>query len=123
MASTLLKVVQYVLSMGPTVMLPIVIFIMAMCLGVKISRALRSSLTIGMGFVGIFLVFSLLVDSLGPAALDMVHQTGINLPVVDLGWTPLAAIAWASRIAPFVVPLTIIINIVMLTLTGLKLWI
>ena len=120
MASSLLKIVQYVLGLGPTVMLPIVIFIMAMCLGVKFSRALRSALTIGMGFVGIFLVFGLLVDSLGPAALDMVKETGINLPVVDLGWTPLAAIAWASGIAPFVVPLTIVINIVMLTFNWTK---
>ena len=120
MAETLLKAVQYILGMGPTVMLPIVIFIMASCLGVKLSRALRAAMTIGMGFVGIFLVFGLLVDSLGPAALDMVKETGINLPVVDLGWTPLAAIAWASRIAPFVVPLTIIINIVMLTFNWTK---
>ena len=40
MAETLLKAVQYILGMGPTVMLPVVIFIMAMCLGVNLGYRL-----------------------------------------------------------------------------------
>lgn len=120
MADKLLEIVQYILGFGPTVMLPIVIFIMAMCLGVKFGRALRSSLTIGMGFVGIFVIFDLLGTSLGGATSDLVEHAGINLPVIDLGWPPLAAIAWGSPIAPFVIPMTIIINIVMLTLNWTK---
>ncbi|OWF87058.1 PTS galactitol transporter subunit IIC [Yersinia intermedia] len=112
--------VQFILGLGPTIMLPIIIFIMAICLQTGFSRALRSALTIGMGFIGIFLVFGLLVDTLGPAAKAMVNHTGIDLPVVDLGWTPLAAIAWASQIAPFVVPMTIGINVLMLTLNWTK---
>ena len=120
MADKLLEVVQYILGFGPTVMLPVVIFIMALCLGVKIGRAIRSSLTIGMGFVGIFVIFDLLGTSLGSATSDLVEHAGIHLPVIDLGWPPLAAIAWASPIAPFVIPMTIIINIVMLTLNWTK---
>ncbi|EOD4284829.1 PTS galactitol transporter subunit IIC, partial [Klebsiella oxytoca] len=42
--------------------------------------------------------------------------TGISLPVVDLGWPPLAAITWGSPIAPFVIPLTMLINVAMLAL-------
>ncbi len=120
MMDKLFSAVQYILGLGPTIMLPIIIFIMALCLQIEFSRALRSALTIGIGFIGIFLIFGLLVDSLGPAAKEMVNHTGIDLPVVDLGWTPLAAIAWASQIAPFVVPMTIGINIMMLTLNWTK---
>ncbi|WP_447876798.1 PTS galactitol transporter subunit IIC [Serratia fonticola] len=120
MMEKIFAAVQFVLGLGPTIMLPIIIFIMAMCLQTGFSRALRSALTIGMGFIGIFLVFGLLIDNLGPAAKEMVSHTGIDLPVVDLGWTPLAAIAWASQIAPFVVPMTLGINILMLTLNWTK---
>lgn len=116
MINSIYGAIQYLLGLGPTIMLPIIIFIMALCLRTGFSRALRSALTIGMGFIGLFLVFGLLVDQLGPAAKDMVLNTGINLPVVDLGWTPLAAIAWASQVAPFVVPLTLGINVLMLTM-------
>lgn len=120
MTDKLLEGIQYILGFGPTVMLPIVIFIMAICLRVKLGRAVRSSLTIGMGFVGIFVIFDLLGTSLGSATKDLVEHAGINLPVIDLGWPPLAAIAWASPIAPFVIPMTIIINIVMLTVNWTK---
>jgi PTS system galactitol-specific IIC component len=120
MMDKVFSAVQFILGLGPTIMLPIIIFIMAMCLQTGFSRAIRSALTIGMGFIGIFLVFGLLIDNLGPAAKDMVQHTGIDLPVVDLGWTPLAAIAWASQVAPFVVPMTIGINILMLTLNWTK---
>lgn len=120
MMEKMYSAVQFILGLGPTIMLPIIIFIMAICLQTGFSRALRSALTIGMGFIGIFLVFGLLVDTLGPAAKAMVNHTGIDLPVVDLGWTPLAAIAWASQIAPFVVPMTIGINVLMLTLNWTK---
>ncbi|EEM4482706.1 PTS galactitol transporter subunit IIC, partial [Salmonella enterica] len=49
-------------------------------------------------------------------AQAMVERTGISLPVVDLGWPPLAAITWGSPIAPFVIPLTMLINVAMLAL-------
>lgn len=55
-------------------------------------------------------------SNVGPAAQAMVERTGISLPVVDLGWPPLAAITWGSPIAPFVIPLTMLINVAMLAL-------
>ncbi|EDW9396707.1 PTS galactitol transporter subunit IIC, partial [Salmonella enterica subsp. enterica] len=60
--------------------------------------------------------FDILTSNVGPAAQAMVERTGISLPVVDLGWPPLAAITWGSPIAPFVIPLTMLINVAMLAL-------
>ncbi|EAO0631571.1 PTS galactitol transporter subunit IIC, partial [Salmonella enterica] len=77
---------------------------------------LRSSLIVGIGFVGIYAIFDILTSNVGPAAQAMVERTGISLPVVDLGWPPLAAITWGSPIAPFVIPLTMLINVAMLAL-------
>lgn len=115
-AHTLYNIVQYILGFGPTVMLPLVLFILALCFKVKPAKALRSSLTVGIGFVGIYAIFDILTSNVGPAAQAMVERTGINLPVVDLGWPPLSAITWGSPIAPFVIPLTILINVAMLAL-------
>ena len=115
-AHTLYNIVQYILGFGPTVMLPLVLFILALFFKVKPAKALRSSLTVGIGFVGIYAIFDILTSNVGPAAQAMVERTGINLPVVDLGWPPLSAITWGSPIAPFVIPLTILINVAMLAL-------
>lgn len=108
--------VQYILRFGPTVMLPLVLFILALFFKIKPAKALRSSLTVGIGFVGIYAIFDILTNNVGPAAQAMVEQTGINLPVVDLGWSPLSAITWGSPIAPFVIPLTMLINVIMIAI-------
>ncbi|EPW2531613.1 PTS galactitol transporter subunit IIC [Salmonella enterica subsp. enterica serovar Bareilly] len=115
-AHTLYTVVQYVLGFGPTVLLPRVLFFLALFFKVKPAKALRSSLIVGIGFVGIYAIFDILTSNVGPAAQAMVERTGISLPVVDLGWPPLAAITWGSPIAPFVIPLTMLINVAMLAL-------
>ena len=115
-AHTLYTVVQYVLGFGPTVLLPLVLFFLALFFKVKPAQALRSSLIVGSGFVGIYAIFDILTSNVGPAAQAMVERTGISLPVVDLGWPPLAAITWGSPIAPFVIPLTMLINVAMLAL-------
>ncbi|EAS5186966.1 PTS galactitol transporter subunit IIC [Salmonella enterica] len=115
-AHTLYTVVQYVLGVGPTVLLPLVLFFLALFFKVKPAKALRSSLIVGIGFVGIYAIFDILTSNVGPAAQAMVERTGISLPVVDLGWPPLAAITWGSPIAPFVIPLTMLINVAMLAL-------
>ena len=64
----LLAVVQYILNMGPTVILPITIVVLGMIFRIKFTKALKSGLTIGIGFVGINLVVNLLTSTLGPAA-------------------------------------------------------
>lgn len=115
-AHTLYTVVQYVLGFGPTVLLPLVLFFLALFFKVKPAKALRSSLIVGIGFVGIYAIFDILTSNVGPAAQAMVERTGISLPVVDLGWPPLAAITWGSPIAPFVIPLMMLINVAMLAL-------
>ena len=55
-----LDVVQFILGLGPTVMLPIVITIIGMAFGQGFKKAFRSGVTIGVGFVGINLVIGLL---------------------------------------------------------------
>ncbi|TQS52587.1 PTS galactitol transporter subunit IIC, partial [Salmonella enterica subsp. enterica serovar Typhimurium] len=99
-----------------TVLLPQVILFLELFFNVKPAKALRSSLIVGIGFVGIYAIFDILTSNVGPAAQAMVERTGISLPVVDLGWPPLAAITWGSPIAPFVIPLTMLINVAMLAL-------
>jgi galactitol PTS system EIIC component len=43
---------------------------------------------------------------------------GLNFPVLDVGWPPLAAITWASPLAAISIPMVIVANLAMLA-TGL----
>lgn len=114
LTQTLYDIVQYILGFGATVMLPLVIFVLALVFRIKPAKAFRSALVVGIGFVGVFAFFSLMGEQIGPAAQAIVERTGLSLPAVDLGWAPLSAITWGSPIAPFAIVLTLLINLVML---------
>lgn len=105
---------QGFLALGATVILPVAIFLLGLFFGQKPGRAFRSGLTIGVAFVGIFLVIDLLVLNLGPAAQAMVERLGVSLNVIDVGWPASSSIAWASVVAGFIIPLGLLVNVVML---------
>ncbi|WP_041087541.1 PTS galactitol transporter subunit IIC [Jeotgalibacillus soli] len=110
----MVEFLQAFLALGPTVILPVAIFLIGIGFGQKPGKAFRSGLIIGVAFVGIFLVVDLLVSNLGPAANGMVDRFGIELNVIDVGWPGAAAMSWASPIAAFIIPLALLVNVIML---------
>lgn len=115
-----LGVIQYIVDLGPTVMLPLVIIIIGLCLRRGPGRSLQAGLTIGVGFVGIGLVVSLLTESLGPAAQAMAENFNLGLTVVDVGWPGTAPMAWASPMGLVAIPVAIAVNIIMLVIRGTR---
>lgn len=113
-ATQLNNVVQAFLGMGATVMLPIILFIVGVCFKMKPGQAFKSGLTVGIGFVGINAIIGILTANVGPAAQAMVKNAGLHLSAADVGWPALSAITWGLPIAPFVIPLTILIDIIMI---------
>ncbi|MGH7004921.1 MAG: PTS transporter subunit IIC, partial [Alphaproteobacteria bacterium] len=101
-------------TMGPTVLLPIVIFIIALVLGARVGRAFRAAITIGVAFIGINLVLGLMLTSIGDVAKAIVTNTGIQRDIVDVGWPSAAAIAFGSSVGLWVIPIAIAVNIVLL---------
>lgn len=109
-------VIQYIVDLGASVMLPIVILILGLILGQGIGKSLRAGITIGIGFVGINLVISLLTENLGAAAESMAENFNLGLNVVDLGWPGTSPMAWASELGLIAIPVAIGVNVVMLLL-------
>lgn len=109
-----LSVIQYLVDLGPAVMLPLIMIIISLCLKQGIGKSMQAGLTIGVGFVGIGLVVGLLTDALGPAAQAMAQNFDLGLEVIDLGWPGTAPMAWASSLGLVAIPVAIGVNIVML---------
>ena len=107
-------IMQYIVDMGASVMLPIVIAILSIIVGVKPSKAVRAGLMIGVGFVGLGLIVGLMNSELGPAAQAMSQRFGLSLSIVDQGWPGISPVTWKSSIALVAIPLCILINIIML---------
>lgn len=109
-------VINYIIDMGASAMLPLVIAVLSIIVGVKVGKAVRAGLMVGVGFVGLDLIVSMMNDNLGPAAQKMSENFGLSLNVVDIGWPGMSPITWASSIATIAIPLAIAVNIVMLVL-------
>lgn len=107
-------IVQAILGVGSTVLIPIFIAILGLIFGMKPSKALLSGLYLGTGFIGMSLAINQLTAAVSPAAKALAKNTGINLPVVDFGWTGASAITWAWPLAFAFFAVELGINLVML---------
>ncbi|WP_048648672.1 PTS galactitol transporter subunit IIC [Nitratireductor soli] len=101
-------------TLGATVLLPIVIFVIAVVLGARVGKAFRAAVTIGVAFIGINLVLGLMLGSIGDVAQAIVTNTGIQRDIVDVGWPSAAAIAFGSSVGLWVIPIGIAVNIALL---------
>ena len=109
-----MQVLQYIVDLGATVVIPIVIFIVGLIFGNGIGKSLKSGISVGIGFTGISLVISLLTDNLGKAAEAMAKNFHLGLNVVDVGWPGTSPLAWASNLGLVAIVVSIIVNAIML---------
>lgn len=108
-------------NLGNTVTLPIVIAVLGLILGMKWTRAIRSGVIVGVGFISINLVVGLLMDSIGPAALAMTQRLGLeHLNSIDLGFAPPAAIALSTDVGMAIIPIVFALNVILLLTRSTK---
>ncbi|AWV73144.1 PTS galactitol transporter subunit IIC [Latilactobacillus curvatus] len=111
---TITNGLQWFVNLGASVMLPIILFIFALFFKIKPSKAFKSGLTIGIGFIGLNLIIGLLTKNLGPAAQDMVKNFGLHLGTIDIGWPAASAIAYGTVLGSLAIPVGVLANVVLL---------
>ena len=111
----LLAPFQFLNDAGSTVMMPIILTIFGCVLGAGFGKSLRAGLTVAVGFIGLNLVIGQVFGGqLVPAVNALVEKFGFSLDVVDVGWPAAAAIAFASQVGVFIIPLGLAVNIIMI---------
>lgn len=108
--------VQSLISLGPSVIMPVIMFVLALVFGLKVTKSIRSGLLVGAGFVGLNLVVGLLGTSLGTAAQAMVKRIGTDLSIYDAGWPVASTIAWMIPASALMIPLVLLVNAALLAL-------
>ncbi|MGM9749050.1 MAG: PTS galactitol transporter subunit IIC [Candidatus Cryptobacteroides sp.] len=108
------KVFSYIIGLGAAVMMPIIFTILGVCIGIKFSKALKSGLLVGVGFVGLSVVTSLLTSTLGPALEKVVEIYGLQLKVFDMGWPAAASVAYNTSVGALIIPVCLGVNLLML---------
>jgi galactitol PTS system EIIC component len=96
------------------VMLPLIILIIAAIIRMPVRDALLSALKLAAGFAGIFIAFEFFIENINPAVKSLAETRNLDLPILDVGWPPLAAITWASPVTHLSIPIIIAINVLMI---------
>jgi len=107
---------SYIIALGAAVMMPIIFTILGVCIGIKFSKALKSGLYVGVGFVGLGVITGLLTSSLGPVLNKVVEIYGLELNVFDMGWPAAASVAYNTSVGAFIIPVCLGVNLVLLLL-------
>ncbi|MGF7059454.1 PTS galactitol transporter subunit IIC [Brassicibacter mesophilus] len=108
------QVVDYILSLGSNVFVPLVLFIIGLVFGIGILKSIKTAATVGVGFVGLGLVIGIISEKLTPAVNLMVERFGLNMTVIDVGSGTAAGIAFSTAIGALIIPVVFGVNVLML---------
>ena len=113
-------IVNYVLDLGAAVFVPLIMFLISILARLKLSKAVKAALTLGVAFSGMTLVVNYMTDAISPAAKSMSKLFHLSLNAIDQGWPGVAAITWSYKTAFLFFPLLLVINFIMLTFNWTK---
>jgi len=92
------QVFSYIISLGASVMMPILFTIIGLCIGLKFGKSLKSGLYVGVGFVGLGIVTALLTNNFGDPLSEISRIYDLQLKVFDMGWPAAAAVAYNTAV-------------------------
>ena len=104
----------FLTGLGAAVLIPIIIFTIAMTMGQTFRKSLVAALTFGAAFVGLNLMIGLLINSVAPATTAMVEATGIKKDILDVGWPVASGIAFSTKAGALIIVVSLTVNFVML---------
>ena len=108
------QVFSYIISLGASVMMPILFTIIGLCIGLKFGKSLKSGLYVGVGFVGLGIVTALLTNNFGGPLSEISNLYNLQLGVFDMGWPAAAAVAYNTAVGALIIPICLGVNFLML---------
>ena len=95
------------------VFVPIIMFIINLAFKVPAKKAFIAALSAGVGLEGFSLVIGSYGSVINPVINQMITNTGINLPVYDLGWPNTSVVAYSTEAGMVFIAICIILQVVL----------
>ena len=108
------NVFSYIISLGASVMMPIIFTIIGLCIGMKFGKAQNSGLYVRVGFVGLGIVTALLTSNFGDPLTLISQIYHLELNVFDMGWPAAASVAYNTAVGALIIPICLGVNFLML---------
>jgi len=113
----MLTVVKQVFdTFGANVFVPVMIFFIALVLRVKPQKAFLSALYAGVGLTGFTLILNSYTPIISKVVKKMVNDTGVHLPVFDIGWQGASLVAYSTQAGMIFLVVALILQTVLFLL-------
>lgn len=100
-------------AFGAAVFVPVILFIIAKCMGVTGKKAFNTALLCAVGLTGFNLVINSYSAIIAPVVNQMVTNAGVNLPTLDTGWQSTSVIAYSTKVGLIFIGVAIILQLVL----------
>ncbi len=100
-------------TFGSAVFVPVIIFFICLILGTGTRKAFFSGLNAGIGLTGFGWLVNEYLPVIVPAVQNLVKVTGLNLPIVDIGWQATSVIAYATQAGMIFLGLGLLFQIIL----------
>lgn len=111
--TTIIHNLFHLLQANPVGVMAICLLLAAWVTGAKFPTALAGAIKLAIAITGVADIVGLISTVYAPALHAMAVHTGINLPVADVGWAPIATITWSSPYTLLFLALAVIINVLL----------
>lgn len=91
---------------------PIIIFIICLIFKAPVKKAFMSAVLIGVGLKGMAFITSAFGTVLSALVNQLIENTGLNLPALDVGWQAVASVAYSTDIGMMFIGVGLIFQIV-----------
>lgn len=103
-------------SFGAAIVVPFVIFVIALFLKVKPKRAFQAALNAGIGLTGFSMLIGAYTPIVTPVVNRMVEHTGVNLRILDTGWQATSVVAYSTEVGMIFLGLGLLIQLILFLL-------
>ena len=99
-------------AFGNFITVPIIIYIICRIFKTPRKRAFQSAVLVGVGLKGMAFITSGFGGVLTPVVQQMVNNSGLNRPALDIGWQAVAAVAYSTQIGMAFIGIGLLFQIV-----------
>lgn len=100
-------------SFGAAIVVPVIIFFIALIMKVKPKKAFSAALNAGIGLTGFNMIIGAYSPIVTPAVNRMVEETGVNLRILDTGWQATSVVAYSTRVGMIFLGLGLVLQLVL----------
>ncbi len=100
-------------AFGAAIVVPVIIFFIAVIMKVAPKKAFAAALNAGIGLTGFNMIIGAYSPIVTPVVNRMVEETGVNLRILDTGWQATSVVAYSTQVGMIFLGLGLLLQTVL----------